>query len=729
MPNLTLLETGAIVGGFEVEELIGAGGMATVYRARQIKLGRPVALKVLARDYGGDEVFRERFTREGEHAASLEHPNIVPVYDADEDDGLLYLAMRLVDGESLADLLGRKGITADRTIEILEPIAGAIDYAHGAGLIHRDVKPSNILITAHGHPYLTDFGVAKSAVDPGLTVTGNFVGSFNYASPEQFLGQGLSGASDVYALTAVLYHCLSGDVPYPVESEAGVMHAHLNYPPPTLPKLDGSPGELDAVLARGMAKEPGTRYERASDLMDDAARCVGQMAAGRRQAVPAFPMGGRAEIDVSDPSPRSLTGTEIVDRVALDSATAADRRREPAPEEPAERKRRGLPRPAVPGVRVSRRALLPVAIVAGIAAVIAVVALAAGGGGGGGSSAPVTKVGRSGPVEVSYAAPLIPSAAGKAAGLAGVAFRSPVLLRGPHQALAAGMLAAGAAVPGGLPPEFAAAVTRPSRRPIRLGPVDGVRYEGRQRKGEATLALDVVPTVRGDVGVLCATSAGALASACSKAAETLRVRGVRTVPPGADPALARQLASALGPVRAARAGSSDLLVSSPTARARGAGRIAVADTTAAKELDGASVEPRDRSAVAAVVTALRQEARALRRLGAAARARHYGAYASATAENRAAGRRLAAATSALRGIGFTPLPLLAAVDVAALHRPVPEPKPEAEPVAEESASSSAPVTESEAAPLPEATYESAPVESAPAPSPAAPSHAIVSAPK
>jgi serine/threonine protein kinase len=728
MSNVTLLEAGAVVGGFEVEELIGAGGMATVYRARQIKLGRPVALKVLARGFGDDDVFRERFRREGEHAASLEHPNIVPVYDADEDDGMLYLAMRLVDGESLADLLGRKGITADRTIEILRPIAGAIDYAHAAGLIHRDVKPSNILITAQGHPYLTDFGVAKSSAGAGLTVTGNFVGSFHYASPEQFRGEGLSGASDVYALTAVLYHCLSGDVPYPVESEAGVMHAHLNYPPPTLPRLDGSQGGLDAVLARGMAKEAGARYERAADLIDDAARCVAQMTAERRQAVPAFPMGGRAEIDVSDPSPRALTGTEIVDRVVLDSATAADRRREPAPEEPAEKKRRRLPRPSLPDVRASRRALLPVAIVAGIAVVTILVVLLTGGGGAG-SYAPVTKVDRRGPVEVSYAAPLTSSPAGKAGRLAGVAFRSPVLLRGPHQALAAGMLAGAAAVPGGVPPAFAAAVAKPSRRPIRLGSVDGVLYEGRGRKGGAALALYVVPTVGGDIGVLCSTTAGASAGACSKAARSLRAHGVRTVPPGADPALARRLAAVLGAVRAARAGSTDLLVSSPSARAQGARRIAAADAGAANKLAAASVEPRDRDAVAAVVMALRREARALGRLGAAAEARAYGAYASAAEENRAAGRRLFAATNALRAIGFTSFPRLTAVDVAALHRPAPTPEPE--PVAAESSSSSAPVSESEAAPTPEATYESAPVESAPAPTPAPapPSHAIVSAPK
>ncbi len=228
MATTSLLRPGDVVGGYRVEDLIGAGGMATVYRAQQVSLGRPVALKVLARQLTEDEAFRERFRREGMHAASLEHPNIIPVYDSGEDAGLLYLAMRLVEGVSLADVLGKEGVTAARAIAILRPIASALDCAHAAGLVHRDVKPQNILLSEKGHPYLADFGVAKSSNASGLTATGGFVGSVNYASPEQIARQELTAASDIYALTAVLYHCLSGQVPYPRESEAGVMHAHLN---------------------------------------------------------------------------------------------------------------------------------------------------------------------------------------------------------------------------------------------------------------------------------------------------------------------------------------------------------------------------------------------------------------------------------------------------------------------------------------------------------------------
>ncbi|HWB69153.1 MAG TPA: serine/threonine-protein kinase, partial [Solirubrobacterales bacterium] len=351
----TLLRPGDVVGGFEVEDLIGIGGMATVYRARQVSLGRPVALKVLSRQFTGDETFRERFRREGMHAASLEHPNIVPVYDSGEQDGLLYLAMRYVEGQSLAELLSSQGVTADRAIEIMQPIASALDCAHAAGLIHRDIKPQNILITNQGHPYLADFGVAKDANAPGLTATGGFVGSVNYASPEQIKGLTLTPASDIYALTAVLYHCLSGDVPYPGESEAGVMHSHLNEPPPTLPALEGADSEFHTVFARGMAKDPGARYGHAGDLINAAAVCVSRLPSERRKSIPAFPKKDRGEKAVSDTAQAAdgeTAGASEASSNVFGSMTAVDQRREPAPpEEPAEppRKRR-LPKPKAPQV-------------------------------------------------------------------------------------------------------------------------------------------------------------------------------------------------------------------------------------------------------------------------------------------------------------------------------------------------------------------------------------------
>ncbi len=284
-----ILRPGDVLGGFRVDDVIGIGGMAIVYRAEQVSLGRQVALKVLSSKLANDEVFRERFRREGMHAAALEHPNIVPVYDSDEQDGLLYLAMRLVDGTNLAELIQTRGLTAEETVEILRPIASALDTAHAGGLIHRDVKPQNILITDHGHPYLADFGVAKGSNTSGLTATGGFVGSVNYASPEQIKGLTLSSASDIYALAAVLYQCLTGCVPYPRETDAGIMHAHLTEPPPTLPVVAGADSDFHTVFARGMAKDPGARYGHAGDLVNAAALSVDRMPSVRRRAVPAFP--------------------------------------------------------------------------------------------------------------------------------------------------------------------------------------------------------------------------------------------------------------------------------------------------------------------------------------------------------------------------------------------------------------------------------------------------------
>ena len=333
-----ILRPGDVLGGFRVEDVIGIGGMAIVYRAEQVSLGRQVALKVLSSKLTNDEVFRERFRREGMHAAALEHPNIVPVYDSDEQDGLLYLAMRLVEGTNLAELIQTRGLTADQTVEILRPIASALDTAHAGGLIHRDVKPQNILITDQGHPYLADFGVAKGSNTSGLTATGGFVGSVNYASPEQIKGLTLTSASDIYALTAVLYQCLTDRVPYPRETDAGIMHAHLTEPPPTLPVVAGADSDFHTVFARGMAKDPGARYGHAGDLINAAALSTDRMPSARRKAVPAFPSDPSEQAGTADSAKPAVEGTEIVSRDELAklhgaaSHTTADRRRTPAPE-------------------------------------------------------------------------------------------------------------------------------------------------------------------------------------------------------------------------------------------------------------------------------------------------------------------------------------------------------------------------------------------------------------
>jgi len=288
-----ILESGTTMGGFRIAGVIGVGGMAVVYRAEQLSLGRSVALKVLASRLAQDEAFRVRFRREGQLVATLDHPNIVPVYDSGEAGGHLYLAMRLVEGPTLSEHAGGRALGAAQTIDILGPIADALDTAHAAGLVHRDVKPQNILIAEGGRPYLADFGVAKSSDSHGLTDTGRFVGSVNYASPEQIRGEPLTPASDIYALTGVLYQCLTGYVPYPLDTEASVMHAHLTQPPPTLS------GDIDAVIARGMAKVPSERYAGARDLMSDAAEALSDLDQSLTAHVP--------------PTARADTATKVAD--------------------------------------------------------------------------------------------------------------------------------------------------------------------------------------------------------------------------------------------------------------------------------------------------------------------------------------------------------------------------------------------------------------------------------
>ena len=285
----SILRPGDVLGGFCVEELIGIGGTAIVYRAEQLSLGRPVALKVLAPQQADDEAFRTRFRREGKHLAVLEHPNIVPVYDCGESDGLLFIAMRLVDGTNLAQMIRSDGLSAERMLHLLQPIAGALDAAHAEELVHRDVKPQNILVTSRDHPYLADFGVAKGSNTFGLTATGGFVGSVNYASPEQINGSTLTNASDIYAFTAVLYHCLTGNVPYVRESDAAVMQAHLSDPPPRLTSAGGDGQDLGLAIARGMAKDPSVRFQSARELLETVARSVARLPAERRLSVPAFP--------------------------------------------------------------------------------------------------------------------------------------------------------------------------------------------------------------------------------------------------------------------------------------------------------------------------------------------------------------------------------------------------------------------------------------------------------
>ncbi len=261
---------GSEIAGYRIESLLGRGGMGAVYRAEDRRLGRTIALKLVPPDVSADERYRERFLRESRLAASIEHPNIVPIHDASESDGVLYLAMRCVDGTDLRRLLERDGpMAASDALAIAEQVAGALDAAHARGLIHRDVKPSNVLVTGDRHAYLADFGVSKSLGDGDrLTTAGQFVGTAEYAAPEQIEGRELDGRADQYSLACILFECLAGRPPFPRENQAAILWAHLKETPPSLVAMRaGLPEGLDTALARGLAKRPEDRYRSCRELV------------------------------------------------------------------------------------------------------------------------------------------------------------------------------------------------------------------------------------------------------------------------------------------------------------------------------------------------------------------------------------------------------------------------------------------------------------------------------
>jgi len=274
------VNAGDELGPYRIDSVLGRGGMGTVYLATHARLERRVALKLIAPDLADDPDFRARFLRESRLAASLDHPHVIPIYDADEVDGVLYLAMRYVDGPSLQSLIREQGaLSRGDTLRIAEQIGGALDAAHAARLVHRDLKPANILF-GDGHAYLCDFGLAKRTSSRGMTHAGSFLGTVDYCSPEQIRGEPLDGRADVYSFGCVLYHCLSGAPPYARESEIAVLQAHLNEPPPLLAP------DLDGVFARAMAKERDERYPTAGALASDLRAAV----AGGAPATVAAPL-------------------------------------------------------------------------------------------------------------------------------------------------------------------------------------------------------------------------------------------------------------------------------------------------------------------------------------------------------------------------------------------------------------------------------------------------------
>src|ERR1700737_226034 len=255
-------------GRYRLLSLIGEGGMGKVYKAHDTMMGRDVAIKVLPTELGAEPGYRERFQREAYTAARLTHPNIIPIHEAGEIEGRLYLVMPVIDGIDVASLLERDGpMTPRLAVRVIEQLAAALDAAHAAGLVHRDVKPSNALLTGRDLIYLIDFGIAHDASATKLTRTGMMVGTFAYMAPERF-STGTAGArADVYSLACVLHECLTGAQPFPGDSVERQIAAHLTLDPPKPSRVSPAiPVGFDDVIAAGMAKDPEQRYQTAHEL-------------------------------------------------------------------------------------------------------------------------------------------------------------------------------------------------------------------------------------------------------------------------------------------------------------------------------------------------------------------------------------------------------------------------------------------------------------------------------
>ena len=263
------LEAGSELLGYRVERLLGRGGMGVVYLCADSRLRRPVALKLLTASLAQDAGFRERFLVEAELAASLDHPHVVPIYEAGDRDGRLFIAMRYVEGSDLRALIRGGPLSAQRTVEVCSQVAGALDFAHERGLVHGDVKPSNVLLDGRGHPYLADFGVSRRLDQPRQSSDPGLSGTIDYVAPELIRGEQLDGRADQYSLGCLLYECLTGEPPFARSTNAAVLFAHLEEPPPA------RPAGLEHVIGTVLAKTPQERYPTCGEFVAAVADALG----------------------------------------------------------------------------------------------------------------------------------------------------------------------------------------------------------------------------------------------------------------------------------------------------------------------------------------------------------------------------------------------------------------------------------------------------------------------
>src|SRR3954470_14008441 len=362
---------GSVFAGHRIEAVAGEGGMGRVYRATQMALDRPVALKLIVPELAGDLDFRARFEREAHLSASIDHPNVIPVYEAGEADGRLFIAMRWVEGTDLRSLIASEArLEPTRVVAIVEQIGEALDAAHSGGLVHRDVKPANVMLTTtHGreHAYLTDFGLTKkTASNTALTRTGGFVGTPDYMPPEKISGERADARADVYAFGCLLFQALTGQTPYDRDSEVAKMYAHLHDPPPSaVETVPGTPVGLDAVISRALAKSADQRYPSAGDLCRAARAALTGAAPSQPERSLAT---GLAAPQPPQTAPTAAAGAAPTRPPAPPTAPAAPpTERSPAPVAPAPTPAGPPPptgAPPAPARERQRRPAVPIAIAA-----------------------------------------------------------------------------------------------------------------------------------------------------------------------------------------------------------------------------------------------------------------------------------------------------------------------------------------------------------------------------
>ncbi|USX49610.1 serine/threonine-protein kinase [Lentzea sp. HUAS12] len=275
--------SGRRIAHYRIDGVLGRGGMSVTYRATDVRLGRKVALKVIGEHLAPDAEFRERFVDEARNTSAIDHANIVPLYDFDEVDGLLYIAMRLVDGQDLAGHIKEGPLTPARTLTLLAQVAEALDMLHGKGLVHLDVKPANVLVTqkegVREHVYVADFGLTRRGATGHRTRTGDFLGSPTYAAPEHLRGEPVDGRTDQYALACMLFACLSGRPPF----QGGVQEViagHLSTPVPALSQVVALPPAIDEVIRKGTSKDPAQRFASCAELIAAARVALAGVAQG-----------------------------------------------------------------------------------------------------------------------------------------------------------------------------------------------------------------------------------------------------------------------------------------------------------------------------------------------------------------------------------------------------------------------------------------------------------------